>query len=604
MSITKSPIFDGMEFVNRDSVSNEVLTDSTIPIVVQDGKLKIDGVLVGGMIPTLEEPNVPTQPTGDNISLYYDSTDNVLKGLTSTSTQLTFAYESGVGDFTGSGSDGEIAYWGASTNLSTIPNFTYDAGDEILNIDCKSNLSQVQNIIITNGDTTHGLKSSNGICIGTDTGITPSSIKNEITIQQKVDPDLSPCIMGLTADGIPSNIVVTKLYMQSDNVNGFGLLYVLSDGVLKYGNNITATSKNVILGTSDGAATRIPFFDTKNSLTSSEYLIFDGTKLKVNNTDVGDISGSLTYGRIPVASGGKTLSDYAGFTYSGGTLSVTGNGIQTNKLRLKDLTGGSPYQDIINDWTASNVIKITSFYGGISYIVKMFSDTSNSISIGSNTKLGIDSVNVGVGNIITSGGDAVFNNGVILGNGNKITPIETNCDNSIILGNDTICHRSNEIVTTIDKTVVSKTVGESITTYNANQSVKGERSFYIDILTTDDVKTEVIFKAFNTSVVLFEVKMNIFQILSGVFSSVIFKGAVSVRNGGIISFLKPHNDTNSYTLDSNSLNYTTETFSSEVVAIPVELSLFGTNNIILSYDNSNGDAVRIDGVISYVESRY
>jgi hypothetical protein len=76
MSIIKNAILDGINLVNRDSETNAVLSEDTIELKSINGSLVVGDIFVGeGMIPSLEHPNVPTTPSNDTISLYYDSTN-------------------------------------------------------------------------------------------------------------------------------------------------------------------------------------------------------------------------------------------------------------------------------------------------------------------------------------------------------------------------------------------------------------------------------------------------------------------------------------------------------------------------------------------------
>lgn len=491
---------------------------------------------------------------------------------------------------------------------------------DITGIGTNTQLSFFNNV---SGKSIGSTGSANGsITYNNTTGLTIDSISNSYGFNlnkgmRLINKTSAEPYYDITTGDIDMSAYNSMLYIysKSSSESPFGGIHcgniTISNGT--YNNNITIketsdviqiASKNVILGTTDGVNTRIPYFDSSNSLTNSSNLYYNNSigKLYVYGATV--ITGSGTSGRIPYFNDSNSLTTSSSFSYNSGVITCNSLNTTTNLTR-----------------NSKNVI--TNISDQINYPVKVnqipyYNSTSQTSDTITSDKLSFDGNNLTVGNTsnynvsIVSGSDEIdskiifknnilssvhlivslddddnsFLQNIIIGSpSTSFHPIiSQDIGHSTILGNKTICNRSNDMVRAIDSDI-SNTENDGVSNNRtSNRSINGSITFSATVTTTGDTIFE--FNCFNNTIVSFEAQMTMFSnTVSSVAIVVHIRGGFICGSGSLLS------------LSTDFIN---------IMGLPKTVyieSNTSTDNIFkfVLVNGSTSTNIKVHGVFNYVE---
>lgn len=523
-----------------------------------------------------------------NIILKFDN--GVLKGYDKTTSQV-IRIGGGEGSITGSGTAGEFAFFsGSGINLgstgSANGSITYDS---------------TNGLVIDSTTLPFGLKFSNSIFPTQETYIFQSN--NSLVFINESDEN--------------QNIRVKDITL----ING-GFTNTISSNSSK----LKCDSKNVILGTNDGANTRIPYFDSSNTLNSTNLLTFTAgsnilncpsinatTSLSRNNVSV-ICSNKGSAGKIPIFDSATSITTNGNLSFNTNTATLTSGNINTtssltrgdkNVITTNNTTtvNNIPFYQSANQVTDSNYLKWDNTNSQI-----IMNDISNVP-----TYYGTKNITFGGYGIVGFINDYPT---IVIGNDNETdNHIENeNNGNSIMLLNSRY-DRDNSISRDIDKTIISSTTpldGDipSVTTVAyINKSKKSEVSFYKN----DISNTEPFFRlnVFSDSIVNVELRYNIL-ITDGITSGMDYIATVYEKYGfssnqGVITQLLINSSLTSYTIKNSPCNKIMEIFQN---GSPKNFYGIGTK-ITTDYRidfypiiYKTERVTRIDGIATIVETRF
>jgi hypothetical protein len=525
-----------------------------------------------------------------NIILKFDS--GVLKGYDKTTSQEITIGGGGGGSITGSGISGQMAFFSGNTvNLgstgSVNGSITYDN---------------------TNGLIIDSINSSYGLILSNNTNNQKSQIYH-----------FDNSLIFLNEEDAKQNINIGSIIL---NKSSSSKTISLSDT----NSNLQCDSKNVILGTTDGVNTRIPYFDSSNTLNSTNSLTFTAgsnilnctsinatTSLSRNNVSV-ICSNNGSVGKIPIFDTATSITSNNNLSFNINTGTLTSGNINTTS----SLTRGNKNVITTNNTTTVNNIPFYQSANQVTDSNYLKWDNTNSQIIMNNisnvpTYYGTKNITFGGYGIVGFINDYPT---IVIGNDNETdNHIENEKHgNSIMLLNSRY-DRDNSISRDIDKTIISSKTpldGDipSVTTIaNINKSKKSEVSFYKN----DISNTEPFFRlnVFRDSIVNVELRYNIL-ITDGISSGVDYIATVYEKYGfssnqGVITQLSINSSLTSYTIKNSPYNKIMEIFQN---GSPKNFNGIGTN-ITTDYRidfypiiTNNYIVTRIDGIATIVETRF